>query len=127
MVGLDTSVVVRLLIGEPELQAAAALRFLQRSVEPVLVSDLVIAESYFALRHHYATPHAAAIEFLIRLAEHPRIRTTTRAREVLAVSAHKEAPGLVDRLIHADYQEQGATLLTFDRSAARLERARLLR
>ena len=48
--------VVRLLVGLPEVQAAAARRRLERAVErgePVFVSDLVLAESYHALQHHY--------------------------------------------------------------------------
>ena len=46
-VGVDTCVVVRLLTGVPEDQYARACGFLgecQRQDEPVLVSDLVVAE-----------------------------------------------------------------------------------
>jgi len=53
MLGLDTSVVVRLLVGLPEALAQAAQRRLERAVETgerVFVSDLVIAEAYFAAR-----------------------------------------------------------------------------
>ena len=59
MIGLDTSVVVRLLVGEPQNIARATRRRLERAVEAgerVLVSDLVIAEAYFALQHHYGIP-----------------------------------------------------------------------
>jgi predicted nucleic acid-binding protein len=53
MLGLDTSMVVRLLVGLPEAQAQAARIRLERAVdtgEPVLVSDLVLAETYHALQ-----------------------------------------------------------------------------
>jgi predicted nucleic acid-binding protein len=127
MFGLDTSVVLRLLVGAPEEQTAAARRFLEESREPLLVSDLVIAESYHALRHHYDVPHAAAVDFLIHLTGNPRIRATGNARQVLADARGRESLGLVHRLIHAAYRTGGADLLTFDRGAARLNRARLLR
>ena len=54
-IGLDTSVVLRLLIGEPRLQMEAARRRIERALiagEKVLVTDLVIAEAFYALRHH---------------------------------------------------------------------------
>ncbi len=36
-------------------------------------------------------------------------------------------PGLVDRLIHAEYSKVADEMLTFEKSAARLPRARVLR
>ena len=127
--GLDTSVTVRLLVGEPAGQAEAAHRLLRESAGTgATVSDLVVGESYFALRHHYRVPHAAAVGALRALLADPRIHTTGVAPEVLGEVGDKdEAPGLMDRLIHGDYRQTGADLLTFDRDAARLPGARLLR
>ena len=54
--GLDTSVLLRLLVGQPEDQHQAALRFMdmvEKTEMRVLVSNLVIAEAYFACQHHY--------------------------------------------------------------------------
>lgn len=52
-IGLDTSVVVRLLIGEPVEQAAAARRLLDEQPRgSCAISDMVVGEAYFALRHH---------------------------------------------------------------------------
>lgn len=126
MVGLDTSVVLRLLVGEPGEQAEAARRFLRTAAEPVLVSDLVVAETYFALRTHYGAHHKDAVDVLRRFLDDTRVRAVGQAREALAEAARIERPGLVDQLIHADYRGTGATTLTFDRDAARLEKARLL-
>ena len=56
IIGLDTSVVVRVLTGEPRDLALVALDYLQRRLKAgdrVLVSDWVIAETYYALPHHY--------------------------------------------------------------------------
>jgi predicted nucleic acid-binding protein len=128
MWGLDTSVVVRLLIGEPAAQAAAARRELsERAADGIAVSDLVVGESYFALRHHYRVPHAAAIRALRGLLADRRIHATGAARSVLAGAAvADQPPGLMDRLIHGDYERVPARMVTFDRDAAHLAGAKLL-
>ncbi len=125
MFGLDTSVVLRLLVGAPAAQAEAARRLLETTAEPVLVSDLVVGEAYFALRHHYAVPHAAAVTALGALLGDARVRAPGAAPTVLQ-QARAETPGLMDRLIHEHYRSDGATLATFDRDAARLKGARLV-
>lgn len=131
MIGLDTSIVVRLLTGEPAPQAAVARRRLEEGAiagRPPAVSDLVVGESYFALRHHYGVPHRQAIAALRTLLSDPRIVSTGAARRVLdEVVDETTTPGLMDRLIHGDYDRAGAMLLTFDRDAARLPRVELLR
>lgn len=127
MVGLDTSVVVRLLVGEPADQAQAAHRSLREAAEPALLSDLVVGEAYFALRHHYRVPHRKAAAALRALLADERIQPTGVARDVLeAIGEADAAPGLMDRLIHGGYRHDGAALLTFDRDAAKLAGARLL-
>lgn len=75
--GLDTSVVMRLLTGDPPDQAEAAAAFLTESKgsgDRLLVTDLVIAEVYFALHSKYKVPKAEA---LLRL---QRIRGKRRGR-----------------------------------------------
>lgn len=130
-VGLDTSVVVRLLTGEPSAQAARARAQLETSTAsgggPLLVSDMVMGEAYFALLHHYAVPESKVVAALLALLSDPRILTTGVAREALA-EVHKgnARPGLMDRLIAGHYAQQGADTLTFDRDASRLPGVRLL-
>ena len=54
--GLDTSVVLRLLTGEPSELASHALERYQRGIangDDFAVSDVVAAETYYALQHHY--------------------------------------------------------------------------
>ncbi|MBO7689071.1 MAG: PIN domain-containing protein, partial [Kiritimatiellae bacterium] len=54
--GLDTSVVLRLLTGEPPELAARALERYQQGIangDDFAVSDVVAAETYYALQHHY--------------------------------------------------------------------------
>ncbi len=125
--GLDTSVAVRLLVGEPARQAEAAHRWLREVSEPAAISDLVVGETYFALRHHYRVPHGAAVTALRALLGDPRVHPTGVAPDVLPqVGDERGAPGVMDRLIHGDYERSGAVLVTLDRDAARLGNARLL-
>ena len=125
-VGLDTSVVLRLLVGAPADQARAALAFVQRNRSAgkrVVASDLVITEAYYALHAHYEVPKPEAVAALLEMlrsglvepADGPAI---TRALETAARAPAKL--GFVDRLIHAQYERMSATLATFERAAARL-------
>ena len=128
--GLDTSVVVRLLVGEPEDQARRAWEFLEQCSsegEPAHVSALVVAESFFVLQHHYGVPLAKTLQQLASLLGDARISADAAARRVLRTPGlSRMKPGFVDRLIHALYEDDGRALATFDKTAAKLERSRLL-
>lgn len=126
--GLDTSVVVRLLIGAPASQVEVARRRIERAVtagEHVLVSDLVVAESYHALRHHYAVPEGETVGRLRQLLESGVVRLEPDGAIAALTTGRGEA--LVDRLILARYRSLGAVTLTFDRKQGRLEGATRLR
>lgn len=126
LLGLDTSVVLRLLVGEPPDQADAALAFVKRNLAAgvkVVVSDLVVSEAYFALHAHYAVPKKRAVDALREMlssglvdpADGPAILS------VLEAAWRPPAkPGFVDRLIHAQYRRASADLATFERASRRL-------
>jgi predicted nucleic acid-binding protein len=123
-VGLDTSVVLRLLIGSPVSQATAAVAFLddlnRRGDRPVMC-DMVVAETYYALQHHYGVRKADAITALRRLFADGEIASIGAAADVLSTPSLATAkPGFVDRLIHRAYLSDGARMATFERSSARL-------
>jgi len=128
LIGLDTSVVVRLLVGLPAAQAREARRRLERAVEeeePAVVSDLVIAEAYFALQHHYGVPKAEAQRILRRFVESAVVQIDP-SNSLTALGATGGA-GLVDRLIHLRYRGLGAITVTFERRQGSLEGAVRLR
>jgi len=125
--GLDTSVVVRLLTGEPAEQYELAKQRLATAFlahEQVLVSDLVVAEAYFALRHHYEVPQDEAREALRRLVASGLVELSPAASAAALDEA--DGAGVEDRLIHLRYQAEGAVSLTFDRRFSKLEGAHLL-
>jgi predicted nucleic acid-binding protein len=129
-IGLDTSVVLRLLTGMPEEQAECARAELAHERDPAAVSDLVVAETYFALRHHYSVPHAEAVKALDALLADARVHSSGVALRVLAdpsTRVPKPRPGVVDRLIHAEYRRDALDVMTFDRDLARLPGVRMLR
>lgn len=125
--GLDTSVVVRLLVGQPEAQFRSARERLQRAhaeAEPVLVTDLVVVESYFALRHHYGVPDEEARARLAHMLSSGVVDSSPPdLGRVLALAA---PPGLADHLILHRHTHLDATTLTFDRAQAGLDAAELL-
>ena len=127
---LDTSVLLRLLVGEPEKQAKIAeeaLDELCKSGGKAFVSDLLLCETYFALQFHYKVPKKEAIEVLKNLSQSEEIECSTIARSVLTqTNLHSANPGFVDRLIHAQYETTGAPMLTFEKASKKLPNTRLL-
>lgn len=130
MIGLDTSVLLRLLVGKPETQAKRAQEFLDQVFvegQRAWVSDLVVSETYFALQYHYDVPKDIALKTLLELFEAGEIICIGAAHKVLKTpSLHSANPGFVDRLIHADYSRNDGTMATFEKKAARLERATVI-
>lgn len=128
--GLDTSVVLRLLMGEPRAQTESARRRIERALlagEKVVVTDLVIAEAFHALRHHYGVPEPVARERLREFLGSDVVHVDpVNAGEALGSEARGQA-GVVDRLIVARHRALGAVTATFDRRQARLEGGVLLR
>ncbi len=127
-IGLDTSVVLRLLIGEPESMAEAARRRLAQALnagDRVVISDLVLLEAYHALQFHYEIPRKRGRDLIHAMfasgtvhPEHPE-----SARAFLSASG----AGPADRLIHSRYVLLGARTLTFDAALARLPGAERIR
>jgi predicted nucleic-acid-binding protein len=128
--GLDTSVVLRLLLGQPTDQAARALAFLDelsRGGHHAVVSDLVAAEAYFALQHHYGVSKQDALMGLRRMFADGEIEPLGGVAEVLAVDGLASAkPGFVDRLIHGAYALATDKMVTFEKAAGKLKSVRVL-
>lgn len=128
--GLDTSVVLRLLLGQPADQAARAVAFLDelsRGGHLAVVSDLVVAEVYFALQHHYGVPKRDALLGLRRLFASGEIKPLGAAAVLLSADGLATAkPGFVDRLIHGAYAASSAGMATFEKAGGKLNGTRVL-
>ena len=131
IIGLDTSVLVRLLAGDPRDLALEALRFLlehRAAGDRLWVSELVLAETYYALQHHYGASKRDTLSALREFLATSGIEGRGDAAEVLATPGLTSAkPGFVDRLIHGNYLRSGAEqIATFERAAAKLPSVLLL-
>lgn len=128
--GLDTSVVLRLLLGQPADQAGRAVGFLDellRGGHRAVVSDLVVAETYFALQHHYGVSKTDALMGLRRLFADGEIEPLGAVAEVLTVNGLASAkPGFVDRLIHGIYVSVADEMVSFEKAAGKLKSVRVL-
>ena len=115
--GLDTSVVLRLLTGEPDDLAVVAKQRLERAHaenDTIMVSDLVLAEAYYALVYHYKKDKDEARQLLQRMATSGTVHVDpAQAQAALEPAA---GAGLVDRLILNRYRSMQASTLTFDRA-----------
>lgn len=126
--GIDTSILVRLLTGQPEpdfQNCVNQLRGLMEQGCEIFASNQVIGEAYIAVQHHYgvskANARAAIIDVLISGLVGP-----ANGPSVVAALEASDGPGLFDRLIVDDYARIGLEVLTLDRRMARLVDARLL-
>lgn len=129
--GLDTSVLVRVLTGEPEDLALSALRLVgerRRAGDRLFISDWVLAETYHALQYHYQVPKAEVLDALRDFLADEIVEGTGDAPAVLETSGLATAkPGFIDRVIHRNYLRSGADeLVTFEKAAAKLPGVRVL-
>ena len=121
---LDTSFVIRLLTRDPLplfQRATAFLRQWEEGETRFLVPDLVLAETYFALQHHYSFSKEDALATLLAFSRYAAISVSSYAGKTLALPQLATAkPGFVDRLIHGASETAGTLLVTFEKSARHL-------
>lgn len=128
--GIDTSVFVRLLTGDPELAYRKTVQSLERRMkhEPkteFFVSNQVIGEAYIALQHHYRISKEDAREALHSVLT-SGLCSPLNGAIVLEAVLSRTGCGLVDRLIVNDYDAHGVRTLTHDSKMARLKGAEKL-
>ena len=128
---LDTSVVMRLLTGQPQDLSLAARSYMagvEQTGAKVVVSNLVVLEAYFACQHHYGMPKDAVLAGLQQLLSLPTFVVHPQLLPLLATPGLATAkPGFLDRLIHAEAESARLPLVTFEKAAARLPQTLLLK
>ncbi len=128
--GVDTSVLVRLLIGKPtHLATKAEQRLLEahRARESVVASDLVIAEAYHALKYHYEIAPADIRRSLVSMLTSGLVQPELGSAVLEVLTARRVGKaGLVDRMIQASYGSHGRTTLTCDKEQSKLGNTELI-
>ena len=121
--GIDTSVLVRLLTGEPEEDFEHCVSRLGALIEndgaEVFASNQVIGEAYVAVQHHYGVSKSDARAGLTDVLR-SRLVAPLNGGAVFEILEAVEAPGLFDRLIADEYSRAGVEVLTLDRKMASL-------
>lgn len=130
-IGLDTSVVLRLILGEPTGQAEAARLWITgvlKAGNTTVVSDLVIAETYHALIYHYRLNKKEALGAIFQMLISRTVMAAGQAAAVLLEDKLATAtPGFVDRLIHAGYLAEGDQWATFEKGASKMPKTMVLK
>ena len=128
--GIDTSIFVRLLTGDPAKEYEKTRVALEKILNEdpaaeIEVSSLVIAEAYFALQHHYGVPKEEARAALVSVMTSGLVKPQ-HGQGVLDALAETREPGVLDRLIAGDYAANGLITVTNDRKMSRLPRSQML-
>lgn len=125
-IGIDTSVLVRLVTGLPPEDYSSCVERLAAMTEngvELFASNQVIGEAYVALQHHYGTAREDA-KSALRAALTSGLVAPLNGSAVLEALAASSGPGLFDRLIVDDYARSGLTTLTLDREMSSLSGAK---
>ena len=127
--GIDTSVLMRLLTGEPAKEFEYCVNRLRVLIEEegseIFASNQVVGEAYVAVQHHYGVSKTAARASLLDVL-HSGLVSALNGRSVIEALETSRGAGLLDRLIADDYTRDGMEVLTLDRKMAVLADVRRL-
>ena len=124
MIGVDTSVVVRYLVGTPESQARRAAALIDDAETEIGISVVVLAETAHVLRTQYEVEQRAIVDTLIDLIQRENVRLLG-GRADLVVELLVRARGLSGRpipdalVVAAALEADALPLATFDREQRR--------
>jgi len=124
MIGLDTSVVVRYLVGTPQPQARKAARLIDDPEAQVAVSPVALAECAHVLRTQYDVPKRDIVESLIAFVQRENVTVLGLRGDVL-VGMLVRARDLSGRpiadamIVAAAVAADALPLATFDRGQSR--------
>ncbi len=120
---VDTNVIVRVLIDDPdEPGQTGAARELVRQERTVLVPDLVLIEMTWVLRTSYRFSRAMVAKAVQGLIAHGKLVLESEAQAAAALKLYESSQAdYADCWILAAMRERGVELVTFDKKLARLE------
>lgn len=127
--GIDTSILMRLLTGDPQREFVRCKQRLTTLIEDdgaeIVASDQVIGEAYVAVQHHYGVSKEDCRAGLAAVLRSGLVAPLS-GDATLEILGQTGGAGLLDRLIAAGYARAGLDILTLDRKLARLPDVRLL-
>jgi predicted nucleic acid-binding protein len=124
VIGVDTSVIVRYLVGSPAGQARRAARLIDDDETEIGVSPVALAECAHVLRTQYEVDQADIIDSLIGLIQRENVRVLGLRADVL-VEMLVRARGLPGRpipdamIVASSMAADALPLATFDRDQHR--------
>lgn len=129
MIGLDTNVVVRLLVNDDDAQHARALEALRHvdSQNPAYITHIVLVETWWVLTRSYKTGPEVAVSAVRALVANDEVAVERPEFVQQALRAVEQGADLADAMIDATQRRSGCDeSVTFDQQAARTLGWRLL-
>jgi predicted nucleic-acid-binding protein len=131
MIGIDTNVIVRLLVADDEKQTEAASRYLKQhcsSDDPALLSDIVVVECAWVLEDVYAYSRAQIGDAIDGLLATAQLRAADASAVGMALERFRSSSAdFADCLLGVSNTDAGCEYTaTFDRKASKLPEFRLL-
>lgn len=129
MIGLDTNVVVRYLVGDDPRQSAAATELVTSLTvdEPGFLSVVTVVETFWVLRRSYRVTAQRCAEVIEGLLDSRELRVQHQEVVRNAVSASHNGFDFADAVINELGRRAGCDYtVTFDRGAAGSDQMRLL-
>lgn len=127
--GIDTSVLVRLVTGEPEQMYVYCLDRLTSLIEDhdaeFVASNQVIGETYVTVQHHYGMTRMSAKAGLLAAFE-IGLAAPLHGDEIISMLQESDSPGIFDKLIANDYEHNNLEVFTLDRRMSSLANAHRL-
>ena len=121
--GIDTSLLVRLVTGQPADLFSVCVEQLRTLVEDegaeLFASNQVVGETYVAVQHHYGVSAHEVRASLLSVLQSGLV-SPLHGHNVLNALQATGGPGLFDRLITDDYTRARLEILTLDRKMATL-------
>lgn len=128
--GLDTSALMRLLVGQPSDLAEKVNARLSELIEmgnEIRVSDLAISEAYYVLQDFYGLTKEQAIESLSSLAGTPGFVLSQEVKDALNTPnlAHA-SPGFIDRVLALGHINGNEPVIACEKSFKKLKNVEII-
>jgi len=132
MIGIDTNVMVRMIVADEPRQAAAARQFIREhcsSEDPGFVSNIVLAKIAWTLARGHGYPRNQVADAIERIMEIVQLQIESSTDAAAAQLEYRVGPAdFADCLLGQSNVAAGCThTVTFDRKAAKLARFKLLK